>query len=293
VNFENHPQERDHDRRDRRHASGLTDAATFEVDLRSGELRRNGVPVRMQNQPFQVFVCLLRHQGEVVTRDDLRRLLWPDGTFVDFEHSLNTAIKRLRVTLGDSAAAPRFIETLQRRGYRFIGSITGTSETLTVFKGSCDGRPTNLHNRTRILVLPLRSLSIEPRYAVFSDGLREEVVTHLSRRSQERISVISERFVVDRHDSKRIRYPADYLLEGSVRCQGGRARVIVRLVETASETYVWAETYEEDLTQCLTGQVDLAGRIVRSLTLKLLPDRSRNAMPWSGSTSGLTAALMA
>jgi TolB-like protein len=281
VNFDDHPQERDH-------------VAKFEVDLRSGELRRNGVPVRMQNQPFQVLECLLRRQGEVVTRDDLRRLLWPDGTFVDFEHSLNTAIKRLRVTLGDSAAAPRFVETLQRRGYRFIASVTETSETLKVFKAGGDGRTTDSHDRTRMLVLPFRSLSPEPRHAMFSDGLREEVVTHLSRRSQEGISVISERFVMDRTDSKRIRYPADYLLEGSVRCQGGRMRVIVRLAETASETYVWAETYEEDLTHCLTGQVDLAGRIVRSLTLELRPDRSRRAaVPWPESMNELTTAVTA
>lgn len=93
----------------------------FEVDLRSGELRKGGVRVSLQDQPFRVLVRLLDRPAELVTREELRQQLWPADTFVDFEHGLNAAIKRLRDTLGDSADTPRFIETLPRRGYRFIG----------------------------------------------------------------------------------------------------------------------------------------------------------------------------
>src|SRR5512146_3057669 len=92
----------------------------FEADLKSGELRKNGNKIRLQEQPFQVLAMLLEHPGDVVTREYLRRKLWPAHAFVDLDHSLNTAINKLREALGDSASNPRFVETLARRGYRFI-----------------------------------------------------------------------------------------------------------------------------------------------------------------------------
>ena len=95
----------------------------FEADLESGELLRQGTNVRLQEQPFQILSLLLEKPGEVVTREELRARLWPADTFVDFDHGLNAAIKRLRDALGDSAENPRFIETLARRGYRFIAPV--------------------------------------------------------------------------------------------------------------------------------------------------------------------------
>lgn len=97
----------------------------FEVDLHSGELRKQGVKIKLQEQPFQVLVTLLQHAGDMVTREELRRQLWPTDTFVDFEHGLNSAVRRLRDALGDSADNPVFIETLARRGYRFIAPVEG------------------------------------------------------------------------------------------------------------------------------------------------------------------------
>lgn len=95
----------------------------FELDLRVGELRKNGVKLRLQGQPFQVLALLLERAGDVVTREELRQKLWPSDTFVDFDHSLNTAINKVREVLGDSATSPRYVETLARRGYRFIAPI--------------------------------------------------------------------------------------------------------------------------------------------------------------------------
>src|SRR5215471_10711210 len=95
----------------------------FEVDLRSRELRKDGVRVRLQEQPFQILIMLLERAGDVVTREEIRDRLWPNGTFVDFEHSMNAAIKRLRAALGDTAENPRFVETLHRRGYRFVAAV--------------------------------------------------------------------------------------------------------------------------------------------------------------------------
>ena len=95
----------------------------FEVDLSAGELRKNGVKLRLQGQPFQVLTLLLERSGEVVTREELQQKLWPSDTFVDFDHSLNTAINKVREALGDSASSPRYVETLARRGYRFIAPV--------------------------------------------------------------------------------------------------------------------------------------------------------------------------
>src|SRR5260221_6963316 len=104
---------------------GVITFGTFEADLQAGELRRNGRKVRLQEQPFQVLTVLLEKPGEIVTREELRNRLWPADTFVDFDHGLNAAVKRLRDALGDSAENPRFVETLARRGYRFVAPVAG------------------------------------------------------------------------------------------------------------------------------------------------------------------------
>jgi len=101
----------------------------FEVDLRSGEFRKKGVRVKLQGQPYMLLLTLLKQPGELVTREDLRRVLWPEDTFVDFDHSLGTAVNKLREVLGDSATNPRFVETAPRRGYRFIAPVVSISET--------------------------------------------------------------------------------------------------------------------------------------------------------------------
>jgi DNA-binding winged helix-turn-helix (wHTH) protein len=95
----------------------------FEIDVRAGELRKDGVKLKLQEQPFQLLCVLLEHPGELVTREELRERLWSADTFVDFDHSLNAAVRRLREALGDSAEIPRFVETVARRGYRFIGNV--------------------------------------------------------------------------------------------------------------------------------------------------------------------------
>ncbi len=137
---------------------------TFEVDLRAGELRRNGSRVKLQEQPFQVLTVLLEQPGEVVSRDELQKRLWPADTFVDFDHSLNAAIRRLRDALGDSAENPRFVETVARRGYRFVAPVHGANgsaaRTATIQPSSAEPavaesavRPT--HRRVLVTLLIL------------------------------------------------------------------------------------------------------------------------------------------
>ena len=127
----------------------------FELHLRSRELQNGPKRIRLQDQPFEILLTMLERPGEVVTREELRQRLWPEGTFVDFEHSLNAAVKRLRSALGDDADNPRFVETLPRRGYRFIGSLVAQKDP------EPSPRP-----RLRLMVLPFVDLERMPRAQV-------------------------------------------------------------------------------------------------------------------------------
>src|SRR5215475_3125291 len=142
----------------------------YEADLRAGELRKQGVRVRLPEQPFQLLAILLEHPGEVVTRETLQKRLWPDGTFVDFEQGLNAAVKRLRETLDDSAETPRLIETLPRRGYRFIGTL--------------EARAARIES---LAVLPLENLSRDPEQEYFVEGLTDALITMLAKVGQLRL----------------------------------------------------------------------------------------------------------
>src|SRR6266566_617826 len=110
-------------------SSAILRFGVFEVDVRAGEVRRQGVRVKLQEQPFQVLTILVQRPGDVVTREELRSTIWQSDTFVDFDNGLNTSINKLREALGDSADNPRFIETLPRRGYRFIARVSGVDGT--------------------------------------------------------------------------------------------------------------------------------------------------------------------
>jgi len=105
---------------DKEHLVALIRFGVFEVDARSGEVRKAGVRIKLQDQPFKVLLTLLDHPGEVITREDLRARIWPNESFGDFDHAMNVAVAKLRTALGDAADTPRYVETLHRRGYRFI-----------------------------------------------------------------------------------------------------------------------------------------------------------------------------
>src|SRR5215469_5074106 len=123
---------------------------TYELDLRLGELRKSGIRVKLSGQPFQILVILLERPGDLVTREQLQQRLWPSDTFVDFDRGLNAAINRVREALGDSAENPRFVETLPRRGYRFIAPLV-------------DSRPARA-------MLPAAESNVSPEQAVTSSG---------------------------------------------------------------------------------------------------------------------------
>jgi len=148
----------------------------FEADLLAGELRKSGLRIRLQEQPFQVLALLLEHPGDVVNREHLREKLWPADTFVDFDHSLNTAINKIREALGDSAVSPRFVETLARRGYRFIAPVETDDRPVSIPNSTADSLPVvtepALHPELEVPI-PHRSLTrslfglIQLMYLVF------------------------------------------------------------------------------------------------------------------------------
>ncbi|MGB6385339.1 MAG: winged helix-turn-helix domain-containing protein [Terriglobales bacterium] len=142
----------------------------FEVDLAAGELRKNGARIRLQEQPFQVLTTLLQNAGQVVTRDELREKIWPADTFVDFDHSLNTAVNKIRESLGDSASSPRFVETLARRGYRFIAPVDGIAAAATISAASEDtgsraGAPAP-HGLSAAATSPASEIALHPELHV-------------------------------------------------------------------------------------------------------------------------------
>jgi len=139
----------------------------FEVDP-AGELRSEGKKVKLQDQPLQILQILVERHGQIVTREELRAKIWPSDTFVDFDHGINNAIKRLREALGDTAERPRYIETVPRRGYRFTGSVDVVAQ------------PASGTIRS-LAVLPLENLSGDPEQEYFADGLTESLITSLAR----------------------------------------------------------------------------------------------------------------
>ena len=146
----------------------------FEADLRAGELRKRGVKLKLVGQPFEVLARLLERPGELVTREELRTKLWPTDTFGDFDHGLNAAVNKLRDALSDSTEKPRYVETLPRRGYRFIGVVD-----LPDSQGLL-GKPSS-PKILSIAVLPLENRSNDPEQEYFADGMTDQLITNLPR----------------------------------------------------------------------------------------------------------------
>jgi len=237
----------------------------YEADLRSGELRKRGLRVRLPEQPFQVLAVLLEHPGEVVTRESLQKRLWPHGTFVDFEQGLNAAVKRLREVLEDSADTPRLIETLPRRGYRFIGSLAAKP-----------GRIASL------AVLPLENLSGDAEQDYFAEGMTEALITSLAKigalRVVSRTSVMQYKGVRKSLRDIALELQVDGVVEGTVQRSGERLRISAQLIHAPTDTHLWAESYDRDLRDVLALQSEVARAIAREVQVKLTPlDQARFA----------------
>ncbi len=233
----------------------------FQLDLRTRELRDGSTRIQLQVQPFEILCALLERPGDVVTRDELRQHLWPDGTFVDFEHSLNAAVKRLRAALGDDAARPTFVETVPRCGYRYIAA----------------GRAVQNQSRHRLVVLPFNTVSDGTACGRFSDGLTEEVIVQLGAACREVEITAPWSSVMDHPGATRARdigasLHAGFLLEGTTRRHGARVRITARLVETATEVHRWSDTYDRIVDCPMSVQVDVASLVARAILKELSPE---------------------
>jgi len=234
----------------------------FELVQPTGELRRDGASVNLQEQPLQVLRALIEEPGRIVTREELRQKIWPANTFVDFDHGINNAIKRLREALEDTAAAPRYIETLPRRGYRFVGKIERETPRMRA-----------------LAVLPLVNLSPDAEQEYFAEGLTDALITTLAKIGQLRV-VSRTSSMLYKSRNKPLREIArelavDAFIEGTMLRAGPRVRITAQLIDVRNEEkLVWAENYERGLGDVLALQADVASAIAREVHVKLTPQET-------------------
>lgn len=223
--------------------SGIVRFESYEVDVGAGQLRKLGVRINLRDQSFQVLAALLEHAGEVVTREELQRRLWHGDVFVDFENNLNSAVARLREALCDSSNHPRFIETLPRRGYRFMARLS---------EAPALPQPTPA-SRARLVVLPFLNLSGDPAQDYFSVAMTDEIITALASLAPKRLAVIARTTAMhyqgSHKDVARIGHElgVDYVVEGGVRRENDHATVNVQLIQTSDQTHLFARQYEAEL----------------------------------------------
>jgi TolB-like protein/DNA-binding winged helix-turn-helix (wHTH) protein/cytochrome c-type biogenesis protein CcmH/NrfG len=288
----------------------------FELDTHTRELRKGGMRIRCQEQPLQVLVALLERPGELLTREDLRQRVWPEDTFVDFDHALNTAAKKIRLALNDEADSPRYLETVPRRGYRFIAPVQtewlperAKSEAPEAGLDLSDQHPplinsrvivmaaslilmlggayywTNRHangmnmsNRTVLAVLPFENLTNDPSQEFFSDGMTEETIAQLGRINSPRLRVIARTSAMKyKHSGKSVReigreLGSDYLLEGSIRREGSRVRVVAQLIRVTDQSPRWSHQFEYEFGEPLYIETDAATDIANLVHTALAPE---------------------
>jgi TolB-like protein/Tfp pilus assembly protein PilF len=234
----------------------------FEADLRTGGLTKRGFRQNLQEQPFKVLAMLLERPGELVTREELRDRIWTH-TVVDFDHGINKAIAKIREALGDSATHPRFVETIARRGYRFLANVT-----------TLDAANTQPAARIRsIAVLPLEDLSGDSAQDYFADGMTDELIMNLGQISA--LRVISRTSVMG---YKSVRKPlpeiarelgVEAIVEGSVLRSGASIRIAAQLIEAPTDRRIWAKSFEEDFRDMIGLQNKVARNIAEQVRATL------------------------
>ena len=282
--------------------------ANFEVDLDAGELRKSGLKLKFSGQPFEVLAILLEQPGAIVTREQLQKRLWPDS-FVDFDHNLNSAINRIREALGDSAETPRFVETLPRRGYRFIYSplqLDGAPRRNIVITAASALQlsPASrlLTSRSKrallaglalllvalalwiktghgaseqyvIAVLPFTNLSSSSEGDYFSDGLTDEIIRNLSLieglQVRSRTSAFAFKGKPRNIHDVGTQLGANLVLEGSVLREGEKLRINAQLVRVADDVPIWSARFDRELKDIFAIQDEISRSVVNELRLNL------------------------
>jgi TolB-like protein/DNA-binding winged helix-turn-helix (wHTH) protein/tetratricopeptide (TPR) repeat protein len=279
----------------------------FELDPRNHELRRAGIPVRIQEQPLKLLELLAERPREVVSREEIRQALWGNDTYVNFERSINFCVNQIRTALGDDAESPRFVQTVPRRGYRFIAPrderpvlddprpevqpaqtqhesqrVKGTRRWIALratgmgvvaiafFAVLLKSRVPAVHS---LAVLPLANLSSDSSQDWLVDGFTEELTTELGRMSS--LRVVSRTSAVRFKDSKKSvpeiarELDVDAVIEGSVTRVGDRVRVTAQLIQAATDRHLWANSYERNSQDILGLQNEVARGIARETGARL------------------------
>lgn len=277
----------------------------FEFDPETLELRGDGRVVRLQPQPARLLELLIARRGAVVSREDVRRHLWPDKVHVEFNQSMNSCVKRIRVVLGDSADAPEYIETLPRLGYRFlqpvsevdgvddamfatggtgprwrstmgavlttVGVVIGIAATALIRHALDPATATPTEPSRKVLtVLPFSAVETWAGAEPFRQGLTQELITSLGRQRPNRLAVVArDTRPVPSAGGGVTGLRTDFLLDGRVQREEGRLRVWARLVQAADGTLLWSESYDGAAGDTLVFQADVGGRIAAAVIDRL------------------------
>jgi DNA-binding winged helix-turn-helix (wHTH) protein/tetratricopeptide (TPR) repeat protein len=273
----------------------------FELDLQQQELRRGGVLIKLTPQQFRVLRLLAERGDQVCTREQIQREVWGGEIFVDFDRGLNVCIAAIRAALNDNSEAPRFIQTVPRQGYRFVTPveqvIIGNAPAPLVSRRAAKGREVAViavaatvvivalaaanhlfpHHTKRLAVLPFDDLT-GAGGAPVAAGMTDELTTQLGAADPGRLAVIG-RTSAARYAAGRAALTdlaADYVIEGSLRSEGGEMRISVRLLEARGQTQIWNHTYSSSGSARLQLQQSVASSVTRAVTSKLF---SREAQP--------------
>jgi len=280
----------------------------IELDLISYQLRRNGSVIKLERIPMELLILLAGRNGQLVSREEIIEKLWGKDVFVDSEHGVNTAIRKVRNALQDDPENPRFIETVVGKGYRFVAPLATPLEE-QVFPGTSVSHKSPLKRfvllgacalatlsvgtyvgvryfrpsapapdgRTMLAVLPFENLTGDPNQEYFSDGLTEEMITQLGRLDPRQLGVIARTSAMSyKHSSKAVdqigrELGVNYVLEGSARREGERVRIAAQLIEVRDQSHVWAAEYDREIQSVLQLQSEVADAIGNEVRLKLAP----------------------
>ena len=247
--------------------SGRVIFGAFELDMETGKLRKSGRMLKLRPQPTSVLCLLVSQAGKLVSREEIRRLLWGDSTFVDCDVGVDYCVNRIRSVLRDKAQAPRYVETLPRRGYRFIAPVK---------RQRSFAEPT-------LAVLPFANLNGDPLKDYFADGVTDALITELARiptvRVISRQSVLHLKGSNQKLDEIARDLRVDGVVVGTVLYEGNRVRVTAQLILMEPERHAWAQSYDCDMSSVLTTQRDAARAIAACVATVLRPAGTATPTP--------------
>ena len=286
---------------------------SFELDVPGQQLRRYGQPVRLERIPLELLILLVKKRGEVVTREEIVASIWGAGTYLDTDNAINGAIRKIRQVLKDNPEEPKYIQTVPNKGYRFVADVQARGAAsapavleekeqkpvrsrsaisiaavaavavvaATIYWGASrfGHRARDPQGKYMLAVLPFDNLTGDPSQDYFSDGLTEEMISHVGNLDPDHLGVIARTSVMQYKNSKdglrRVgkELGVDYVLEGSVRRESGKVRITAQLILVKDQTHVWAREFDRDVTSLLKLEDELANEVAQEITLTLSKNR--------------------